>query len=148
MKKTLLALTAFLLTPAFVAAQNKTCSECGKIFSDEEGTPSFEMDGKLDEETKQSRRDAVMEHQLRVSEALNEQKIGKVYEVIVDEIIDDGVYSGRTRYDSPEIDCNVTFESDEFLEPGDIVTMKYDDENKQIMWDIDTPDDSDKEENK
>ena len=92
-------------------------------FSDEEGTPSFEMDGKLDEETKQSRRDAVMEHQLRVSEALNEQKIGKVYEVIVDEIIDDGVYSGRTRYDSPEIDCNVTFESDEFLEPGDIVDV-------------------------
>ena len=34
------------------------------------------------------------------------------------------------------------------IEPGDIVTMKYDDENKQIMWDIDTPDDSDKEENK
>ena len=28
------------------------------------------------------------------------------------------------------------------IEPGDIVTMKYDDENKQIMWDIDTPDDS------
>lgn len=34
------------------------------------------------------------------------------------------------------------------IEPGDIVTMKYDDNNKQIMWDIDTPDDSDKEENK
>ena len=34
------------------------------------------------------------------------------------------------------------------IEPGDIVTMRYDDENKQIMWDIDTPDDSDKEENK
>lgn len=34
------------------------------------------------------------------------------------------------------------------IEPGDIVTMKYDDENKQIMWDIDTPDDSNKEENK
>lgn len=34
------------------------------------------------------------------------------------------------------------------IEPGDIVTMKYDDENKQIMWDIDTPDDSDMKENK
>lgn len=30
--------------------------------------------------------------------------------------------------------------------PGDIVTMRYDDKNKQIMWDIDTPDDN--EENK
>ena len=31
------------------------------------------------------------------------------------------------------------------IEPGDIVTMRYDDENKQIMWDIDTPDDPEKE---
>ena len=30
------------------------------------------------------------------------------------------------------------------IEPGDIVTMRYDDENKQIMWDIDTPDDTNK----
>ena len=49
---------------------------------------------------------------------------GKVYEVIVDEIIDDCVYSGRTRYDSPEIDCNVTFESETYLEPGDIVDVE------------------------
>lgn len=95
-------------------------------FSDEEGTPSFELDGKLDEETKQARRDAVMEHQLRVSEELNEKKIGSTYEVIVDEIIDDGVYSGRTRYDSPEIDCNVTFSSSQDLCPGDIVRVRID----------------------
>lgn len=93
-------------------------------FSDEEGTPSFEMDGKLDEETKQARRNAVMEHQLRVSEELNEKKIGRTYEVIVDEIIDENVYSGRTRYDSPEIDCNVTFSSDRELYPGDIAAVR------------------------
>ena len=95
-------------------------------FSDEEGTPSFELDGKLDEETKQARRDAVMEHQLRVSEELNEKKIGRIYEVIVDEIVDEGVYSGRTRYDSPEIDCNVTFASADELYPGDIVNVRID----------------------
>ena len=95
-------------------------------FSDEEGTPSFELDGKLDEETKQARRDAVMEHQLRVSEELNEKKIGRIYEVIVDEIVDEGVYSGRTRYDSPEIDCNVTFSSSDELYPGDIVNVRID----------------------
>ena len=93
-------------------------------FSDEEGTPSYELDGKLDEETKEARRDIVMEHQLRVSEELNEKKIGRVFEVIVDEITDDCVYSGRTRYDSPEIDCNVTFECEEYLEPGDIVNVE------------------------
>ena len=46
-------------------------------FSDEEGTPSFELDGKLDDETKQARRNTVMEHQLRVSEELNEKKSGR-----------------------------------------------------------------------
>lgn len=93
-------------------------------FSDEEGTPSYELDGKLDEETKQARRNAVMEHQLRVSEELNEKKIGKVFEVIVDEMIDEDVYSGRTRYDSPEIDCNVAFRSTRDLYPGDIVNVR------------------------
>ena len=29
------------------------------------------------------------------------------------------------------------------IAPGDTVTMKYDEENKQIMWDIDSPDDPD-----
>lgn len=95
-------------------------------FSDEEGTPSYELDGKLDEETKQARRNAVMEHQLRVSEELNEKKIGKVYEVIVDEMLDEDVYSGRTRYDSPEIDCNVAFRSTRDLYPGDIVNVRID----------------------
>ncbi len=107
-------------------------------FSDEEGTPSFELDGKLDEATKQARRDAVMEHQLRVSEDLNEKKIGRTYEVIVDEMIDEDVYSGRTRYDSPEIDCNVTFSSSNDLYPGDIVRVRinnayeYDLEGEQV----------------
>ena len=95
-------------------------------FSDEEGTPSYELDGKLDEETKQARRNSVMEHQLKVSEELNERKIGKVYEVIVDEMIDEDVYSGRTRYDSPEIDCNVAFRSTRDLYPGDIVNVRID----------------------
>ena len=110
-------------------------------FSDEEGTPSYELDGKLDEETKQARRDLVMEHQLRVSEELNEKKIGRVYEVIVDEIIDEGVYSGRTRFDSPEIDCNVTFESEYELYPGDIADVRimnayeYDLEGIAVMTD-------------
>ena len=110
-------------------------------FSDEEGTPSFDLDGKLDEETKQARRDAVMEHQLRISEELNEKKIGKIYEVIVDEIIDEKVFSGRTRFDSPEIDCNVTFESEYDLDPGDIVDVliinayEYDLEGKAVFSD-------------
>ena len=92
-------------------------------FSDEEGTASYEMDGKLDEETKEARRDLIMQHQMAVSTELNERKIGRTYEIIVDEICGDGLYAGRSRYDSPEIDCAVTFSSDEELQPGDIVNV-------------------------
>lgn len=120
-------------------------------FSDEEGTPSFELDGKVGDDEAASRRDTVMEHQLAVSERLNEAKIGKFYEVMIDtccqidadieeifgsdpipeEFASDGgrntinLYEGRTRYDAPEIDCSVTVFSDrDDLDPGSIVNVK------------------------
>ncbi|MBR2706307.1 MAG: 30S ribosomal protein S12 methylthiotransferase RimO [Mogibacterium sp.] len=96
-------------------------------FSEEEGTPSFTMDGKVDEEVRISRRDRVMEHQLAVSEKLNEKKIGRTYEVMIDEIIGDGLYTGRTRYDAPEIDCAVTVSSEKAHVPGDIVSVRITD---------------------
>jgi ribosomal protein S12 methylthiotransferase len=112
-------------------------------FSDEEGTASYEMDGTLDEETKEYRRDLVMQHQMAVSTELNQLKLGKVFEVITEEKLEEtdtgyDIYSGRTRYDSPEIDCAVTFSGSPDLIPGDIVSVRitnayeYDLEGEQI----------------
>ena len=108
-------------------------------FSDEEGTASYTMDGRVDEDVRISRRDRVMEHQLAVSERLNAKKTGKTYEVIIDEVIGDGLYSGRTRYDAPEIDCAVTVSSDIVHRPGDIIKVQitdafeYDLEGSEII---------------
>ena len=108
-------------------------------FSDEEGTASFTMDGRVDEEVRALRRDRVMEHQLAVSERLNAKTVGKTYEVIIDEIIEDGLYSGRTRYDAPEIDCAVTVSSEAPHAPGDIIKVRitdafeYDLEGSEII---------------
>ena len=103
-------------------------------FSEEEGTPSFTMDGKIPEEERTARRDLVMQHQQAVSEKLNERKIDKVFDVMVDECIEinedenTALYSGRTAYDAPEIDCNVTFASKNTeLYPGDIVKVRITD---------------------
>lgn len=107
-------------------------------FSDEEGTESFLMDGKIDEETKELRRNAVMEHQMIVSEELNERKIGKTYEVMIDELQEDGFAIARTRYDAPEIDCDVCFKPKKEHKPGDItyVTItdayEYDLEGEEV----------------
>ena len=107
-------------------------------FSEEEGTPAFTMDGRVDEDVRTARRDRVMEHQLAVSERLNEKKTGKTYEVMVDEVIGDGLYAGRTRYDAPEIDCAVTVSSRKAHKPGDIIKViitdafEYDLEGSEI----------------
>ena len=108
-------------------------------YSDEEGTASFNLDGKLDEGTKLSRRDTIMEHQLHISEKLNEKKIGKTFEAIIDEKIEDRIYIGRSRFDAPDIDCEITITSNEQLSPGDIVKVKinnayeYDLEGEKIQ---------------
>ncbi|MCQ2562918.1 MAG: 30S ribosomal protein S12 methylthiotransferase RimO [Mogibacterium sp.] len=115
-------------------------------YSDEEGTAAFEMENKVARDVCEKRRNIVMEHQQAVSEKLNEKKIGKTLEVIVDRcieidstdlvkdfnIIDENVlpklvniYEGRTRYDAPDIDCAVIFTTNDMdLCPGDIVNVK------------------------
>lgn len=95
-------------------------------YSDEDGTPAFEMDGKNPSEVAEERRRRVMEHQRAVSEALNALKVGKTYEVIIDEVIDDDqiIYVGRSRYDAPDIDCEFTFTGPEGYKPGDVVNVK------------------------
>lgn len=92
-------------------------------FSDEEGTLSYRMEGKLPEEVKEQRRDAIMEIQSRVSAALNEKMCGNTFEVIIDEITEEGVYIGRTRYDAQEIDNEVTFTGAKGHGPGEIVAV-------------------------
>ena len=93
-------------------------------FSDEEGTASFEMDGKLDEDIKRARQEIVMQHQQAVSEELNENTVGKVYEVLIEEDCGNGLYVGRTQFDAPEIDCDVIVQSDRDIELGEYINVK------------------------
>lgn len=92
-------------------------------FSAEEGTEAYDMPDQIPENVKEERRDAVMLKQLEISLEHNRDMIGGTYDVIVDEIDDDGSYIGRTRYDAPDIDNSVLFTSERQLEPGDIVKV-------------------------
>lgn len=113
-------------------------------YSDEDGTLANTMDRKLDEDTKQDRVAEIMSAQMQVSLKNNEKKIGKVLDVIIDEIdggsiansIDNEVpnltYIGRTGSDAPEVDGEVTVFSRKEHKIGDIVkvlineAMEYD----------------------
>ncbi len=80
-------------------------------YSREEDTEAYDLDGQIDEQTKQDRYDGIMELSARINEELNEQKIGKVYTVLCESY--DAVpecFVGRTYADAPDIDCKVFFD--------------------------------------
>lgn len=96
-------------------------------YSREENTPSDKMEGHMEEEIKEERRARVMMAQQRISESLNERKIGNIYEVLVEEQVEDNIYTGRTQGDAEDIDSIVYINSDEPLEVGDFVKVEIND---------------------
>lgn len=96
-------------------------------YSREEGTPAAAMKNQVRSDVKQKRRDILMSKQLEISLASNQRKIGKVLEVLTEEVNEDGSYTGRTEYDAPEIDNSVLFTSDIPCAPGDIVQVRITD---------------------
>jgi ribosomal protein S12 methylthiotransferase len=93
-------------------------------YSDEDGTyAAKKFDDNLPEEVKQARADEIMEVQQYISAELNQQKIGKEFDVIIDREESD-YYVGRTEFDSPEVDGEVYITTDEELKNGTIVKVK------------------------
>lgn len=87
-------------------------------YSEEEGTygaDNFEDD--IPENIKQERADLLMEIQEQISADINQQKIGQRLKVIVDRR-ESGWYYGRSEYDSVEVDNEIAFQSEKYLEPG------------------------------
>ncbi|MGF6375510.1 ribosomal protein S12 methylthiotransferase [Clostridiales Family XIII bacterium PM5-7] len=96
-------------------------------YSQEENTVAGEMEQQIDEEIKQQRLDGIMRRQLDISLASNQEKIGTILEVIIDEKDADGTYIGRTRYDAPEIDNAVLIKTEKDHCPGDIINVRIED---------------------
>ncbi len=98
------------------------------------GARSNALPDHVPEEVKQDRWDRFMEKAQAISEAKLAAKVGKVMEVIVDEVDDDGA-TCRTKADAPEIDGNLFIdEGFEALAPGDIVTVQVDEAGEYDLW--------------
>ncbi len=80
----------------------------------------------IDPEVKQERLDLLMRTQERISTAVNAEKEGKQFKVMLDREEDD-FYVGRTQYDSPEVDPEVLITKDRKLEPGQFYTVEIED---------------------
>lgn len=102
-------------------------------YSREEDTAADKLPNHLEEDVKNDRRDRLMLVQQEISQELNEKKIGNIYEVLIEEQIEDNVYIGRTQGDAEEIDSIVYVKSKEQLNVGDFVTVKI---NNALEYDL------------
>ena len=85
-------------------------------------------------EVKQERWDRFMEKAQAISEAKLAAKVGRVMQVIVDELDEEGA-TCRTKADAPEIDGNLFIdEGFEGLAPGDLVTVTVEEAGEYDLW--------------
>mgnify|MGYP000913107267 FL=1 len=96
-------------------------------YSKEEGTVAARMKGQVREQTRVKRREKVMAIQQEISLAYNQEKIGKMIRVLIEEEEETGCYRGRSCYDAPEIDNSVLINSDKPLKSGDLIFVKITD---------------------
>ncbi|MBP5750571.1 MAG: MiaB/RimO family radical SAM methylthiotransferase, partial [Firmicutes bacterium] len=92
-------------------------------YSKEEGTAAARMKPQIRSDVKQRRADRIMALQQKISLENNQKYIGRTMEVLVEEVFEDGSYSGRTVYDAPEIDNGVLFTGPAGLQPGTFVPV-------------------------
>ncbi len=92
-------------------------------YSHEENTHAGTMTDDVPDDVKQQRVDELMEVQQNISYELNQQKIGKTFNVLIDRK-EGGSYIGRTEHDSPEVDNEVIIPADDYIRIGDFVNVK------------------------
>ena len=102
-------------------------------YSREEDTPADKLPNHLEEEVKIERKDTLMLVQQEISQELNSAKVGNVYEVLIEEQIEDKVYIARTQGDAEEIDSIVYVKSEKQLNVGDFVIVKI---NSALEYDL------------
>lgn len=95
-------------------------------YSQEEDTPSYEMEDDVDEAEKARRLNELMDVQTSLQEEINQHLLGKQQEVLIENY--DGLtkmYHGRSIYSAPDgIDGEVLFRCDHELKMGSFVEVR------------------------
>jgi len=99
-------------------------------YSLEEGTKAAEMDGQIEQEEMDRRREAIMAVQQEVSLNKNSTLVGKVLTCVVEGFMtEEEVYMGRTYRDAPGVDGAIFFTSPYNLMGGQLVPVLVTDYN-------------------
>lgn len=92
-------------------------------YSHEEDTHAFDLEDNVPEEIKQKRAAEIMELQQNISYELNQEKVGKTFDVLIDRK-EGEFFVGRTEFDSPEVDNEVLINFAPALKPGRFYKVK------------------------
>lgn len=93
-------------------------------YSEEEDTyAANNLTDNVPQEVKQERQDKLMALQEEISMEIQQQKVGRELEVVVDDETDE-YYIGRTQWDSPEVDPEVLIRKDKKLKVGEFYPVK------------------------
>jgi ribosomal protein S12 methylthiotransferase len=77
-------------------------------YSEEEGTPAADLQGKVSDREKERRWQEVMELQAAISQKKNEALIGSIQRVMIEGVdVESGKLTGRTQAHAPEVDGSV-----------------------------------------
>ena len=96
-------------------------------YSHEENTHAFNLVDDVPDEVKMERANEIMALQSDISWALNQEKIGKQYRVVIDRK-EGEYYVGRTEFDSPDVDNEVLIAAQGgYLRQGDFYSVRITD---------------------
>lgn len=93
-------------------------------YSHEEGTYAYtHFRDDVPDEIKTYRAEKIMEIQQQISYKKNAEKVGLEFRVIIDGR-EGEFYTGRTEFDSPEVDGDILISSEKVLAPGQFATVR------------------------
>ncbi|MDO7653722.1 MAG: radical SAM protein, partial [Porticoccus sp.] len=107
-------------------------------YSPVEGAKANDLPDHVPEDIQQQRWERFMETQQAISARRLQDKVGKVFEVLIDEVDEEGAV-GRSAADAPEIDGNVFINDLEGVErlglqPGDMVEVAIEHADEYDLW--------------
>jgi ribosomal protein S12 methylthiotransferase len=102
-------------------------------YSPVEGAAANNLPNPVPEEVKQERFERFMALQQKISNEKLQDKIGKVIEVVVDEVDEEGAIA-RSHADAPEIDGLVYLNGETELQPGDLLNAKVFQSDEYDLW--------------
>ena len=104
-------------------------------FEPVEGASANALPDPVPEELKEERYARVMEKTAAISAAKLQAKIGRMLEVIIDVVEDEGA-TGRSQADAPEIDGEVHLRDAGHLKQGDIVKVEIEDADEHDLFGV------------